>query len=875
MRRIATGLTAHVDAGKTSLAEAMLYHTGIIHREGSVDKRNTVMDFDEIEKERGITIYSSMARILIDDLEVTLIDTPGHVDFSGETERALEIMDSAVLLISAPEGVQSHTRTLFDLIRRQKLPCIIFVNKMDISPFGKETIMSDIRESLSDDVVCFEFSEGRISDETAENVASLSEDAMNEFLDTGSLGNETMADLFNRGLLIPVIFGSARTGSGVDDLLEILKRFTPDERREDAFGAVCFGVSRDADDRRLSLIKITCGQINVRDEIADGDEKYKINEIRVYKGSSFEAVPSAFAGEVVAVAGLSNSYPGKGYGIESDRTSHCLTPVFRTEIVPEGQVSSHTLLEALKKEEENDSLMNVSWDRSTDGITVSLMGTVQKEVLIRKLKDKYGIDAKTLETKVSYKETVSESTEGHGHFEPLRHFADVWLAVEPLPEGSGISVTSECPVDELEEQYQNQVLRTLSGGKIKGILMNEELTDVRFVLKHGKSHNKHTSGGDFRKATEIAVRDALIHGTGKILEPYYRVRLTVPVDKMGRAMKDLERMSGDIEKPVINKEFAILEGYVPVSLIGGYHQVVTSYTGGLGSLSLEPGGYGPCHNEDEVISERGYDYRKDQDHPYKSIYVHQDIMEPDPSLDGRHTVPNGFERCVHDGPDGTYGQESIKKTPENKKYDGYGGLESDLKEIFERTYGKIERKDIGQAYEIRPADDESSSEKAREEYFRSHKRSGKKASVFKPVLIVDGYNVIHSWPDLSDTDLAASREQLLSIVSDYCGYTGEEAILVFDAYRIPDNEGSDMAFDNVRVVYTKTSETADAFIERKVHELMDRGGCSVSVVTSDGLIQSMVAGEGARRISSREFLSRVRDTSKSCQEEFKRQNGLK
>lgn len=875
MRRIAVGLTAHVDAGKTSLAEAMLYHTGIIRREGSVDKRNTVMDSDEIEKERGITVYSSMARIFIDDLEISLIDTPGHVDFSGETERALEILDTAVLLISAPEGVQSHTRTLFDLIRRKNLPFIIFVNKMDISPFGKEEIISEIRESLTDDVVRFEFSNGRISDETAENIASLSEDAMDEFLETGSLCDETIGNLFASGLMIPVIFGSARTGSGIDGLLETLKRCTLEKKREDAFGAVCFGVSRDSEDRRLSLIKVTGGQLNVRDEIADGDEKNKINEIRVYKGGVFEPVPSAFAGEVVAVAGLSNSFPGKGYGTETDRTSHCLTPVFRIEIVPEGKVSSHTLLEALKKEEENDSLMNVSWDRSTDSITVSLMGTVQKEVLIRKLKDKYGIDAKALETRVSYKETISEITEGHGHFEPLRHFADVFITVEPLPEGSGISAISDCPFDELEEQYQNQVIRTLSGGKMKGVLINEELTDVRFILKHGKSNNKHTSGGDFRKATEIAVRDALIHGTGKILEPYYRVRLTVPVDKMGRAITDLERMSGVMEKPVINKDYAVLEGYVPVSLIGGYQPVVSSYTGGLGNLSLEPGGYGPCHNEDEVISERGYDYRKDQDHPYKSIYVHQDIADPDPSLDGRHTVSNGYERSMPDVSNASSVQKTNNKTPGNEKYDGYGGLESDLKEIFERTYGKIERKDIGQAYEIRSDKDESSSEKAREEYFRSHKRAGKKAADQKPVLIVDGYNVIHSWPDLSDTDLAASRGQLLSIVSDYCGYTGEEAILVFDAYRMPDNEGSDMVFDNVRVVYTRTSETADAYIERKVHELMDRGGFSVSVVTSDGLIQSMVAGEGARRISSREFYSRVRDTSESCREEFKRQNGLK
>ena len=636
MKHAVIGILAHVDAGKTTLSEDLLFRTGAIRKKGSVDSGDTVMDSNAIEADRGITIYSSEAVIRTDAMELQLIDTPGHVDFSGEAERALSVLDCAILVLSGSEGVQSHTRTLWDLLRRHHIPTFIFVNKMDIAHESASDLLRQMKTELSDGITDFTdlFRSGRggeasgsrkteeyLSGELAEELASCHEDLLNEYMETETLKKASVTEIIGEGLIFPTIFGSARNSQGTKELLSILEEYMPVRKWPEEFGALCYKVDRDQKGNRLTYLKVTGGLLKARMEI--GDEK--INEIRTYVGERYETRQEVPAGELCAVTGLSESYSGQGLGIQEDQNSHELEPVFRYRVLPEGGVSSHTLLQALKELEEEDPLLDVAWDQKSDEIRISLMGPIQKEILATELRDKYQIEASFAESKVTYRETLRQPVEGHGHFEPLRHFADVWLRMEPLPAGSGISAVSECSTDELEENYQRQILRRLLSGRQTGVLINADLTDVRFVLTHGKSHTKHTEGGDFRKATDLAVRDALIHGMGQVLEPYYKVRLTIPLDKMGRAMTDLTNMHGSVETPVTQGTNCLIEGLVPVTEIADYQASVNAYTGGLGSLSLEPGGYLPCHNEDEVIEDAGYNYHTDPAHPYISVYVHQEV----------------------------------------------------------------------------------------------------------------------------------------------------------------------------------------------------------------------------------------------------------
>lgn len=901
MKHAVIGILAHVDAGKTTLSEDLLFRTGAIRKKGSVDSGDTVMDSNAIEAERGITIYSSEAVIRTDAMELQLIDTPGHVDFSGEAERALSVLDCAILVLSGSEGVQSHTRTLWDLLRRHHIPTFIFVNKMDIAHESASDLLRQMKTELSDGITDFTdlFQSGRggeasgsrkteeyLSGELAEELASCHEDLLNEYMETETLKKASVTEIIGEGLIFPTIFGSARNSQGTKELLSILEEYMPVRKWPEEFGALCYKVDRDQKGNRLTYLKVTGGLLKARMEI--GDEK--INEIRTYVGERYETRQEVPAGELCAVTGLSESYSGQGLGIQEEQNSHELEPVFRYRVLPEGGVSSHTLLQALKELEEEDPLLDVAWDQKSDEIRISLMGPIQKEILATELRDKYQIEASFAESKVTYRETLRQPVEGHGHFEPLRHFADVWLRMEPLPAGSGISAVSECSTDELEENYQRQILRRLLSGRQTGVLMNADLTDVRFVLTHGKSHTKHTEGGDFRKATDLAVRDALIHGMGQVLEPYYKVRLTVPLDKMGRAMTDLTNMHGSVETPVTQGTNCLIEGLVPVTEIADYQASVNAYTGGLGSLSLEPGGYLPCHNEDEVIEDAGYNYRTDPAHPYISVYVHQEVAPPDPSLDGRKGSPSpyGFDPA-------SAGYEKRSDQPmrdasgrligngyggprEEKEYQGYGGLENDLQEIFERTYGKIERKDLGQSLVIEAEEKQAreTTEEAKASYLAAHpnrkaKQESKQMSRKKKYILVDCYNLIFQWPklrDLMNINTDSARGRLLDILSNYQGYIGAEVIAVFDAYKVKGNPGSVMDYHNIHVVYTREAQTADAYIERTTHEIMHGGDADITVVTSDGLEQMIVIGEGATRISSREFIHEVDRVNREGQESY-------
>ncbi len=911
MKKAVIGILAHVDAGKTTLSEEILYRTGAIRTKGSVDHGDTVMDTDDLEMARGITIYSAEAEIKTNAMQLKLIDTPGHVDFSSETERAIAVLDAAVLVVSGPEGVESHTRTLWDLLKKHHIPTFLFVNKMDIAHRTIPEILKELQTELSEHIVDFtefrpsaepdaeqgisanyesavdarQIAAANLTADLAEEIAVQDEETLERYTETEQLSAFDVERLIAFRRVHPVIFGSARAGEHVDTLLSVLEHFLPTPTYPEEFGALCYKVDRDAKGNRLTFLKVTGGTLKARMEIGD----YKINEIRSYTGNRYDSVQEVAAGEICAVTGLDDSKSGKGYGMQSDVTSHDLEPVFRFRVLPGGEVSSHTLLLALRELEEEDPLLDVSWEQTTDEIHISLMGEIQKEILTATLQNRFNIPVTFAESRVTYKETIVEPVEGHGHFEPLRHFADVWIRIEPLPQGSGISAVSECSTDELDENYQRQVLRRLLSGRHRGILVNAELTDVRFVLTHGRSHTKHTEGGDFRKATDLAVRDALMHGIGRVLEPYYHVRLQVPLDRMGRAMTDLTNMHGQVQSPEMHENHVVLEGVVPVSELGDYQASVNSYTGGLGNLSIEPGGYLDCHNEEEVIDLTGYDYRRDAGTPYISVYVHQDVAPPDPELDGRHRLSyrygydvSGENTVRDDAPirDAEGRMLSSWTDPEDGKkgFQGYGGLTDDLQKIFERTYGKIERKDLGQSLVIEAEKaPEKTKEEAKQEYLAQHPKEAERrakaeqARAKKRYVLVDCYNVIFSWPELSDlarTNVDSARGRLLDILCNYQGYLGVELIAVFDAYKVKGNPGSAMDYHNIHVIYTKEKQTADAYIERATHEIMHAGDADVTVITSDGLEQMIVIGEGAHRMSSREFIGEVDRVNREGQEMF-------
>lgn len=885
MKRGTIGIAAHVDAGKTTLSEELLYRTGTIRTKGSVDDGTSLLDSDAMEEERGITIFSAAAGMRTDAMDLVLIDTPGHTDFSGETERALLVLDAAILVISGPEGVQSHTRTLFDLLGKHRIPTFIFVNKMDITEASPAEILSGIRQELTEHAVSFMedalVREGSLyTGSAAEEIALASEELLDSYLAAGGLSGEAIENLIRERRFFPVLFGSARSGDGVGRLLTVLEDFFPERAAGDAFGAICYKVLRDKKNEKTALLKITGGTLLPRMEIAGQDDPApeKVTEIRTVRGSTFEKADHADAGTVVAVSGLKDAYPGKGYGIEEDAPSAEVEPVFLYRAKPLGGVSSHTLLTALQELNAEDPLLHVRWDEKTDEIRISLMGEIQKETIRRELADRFAIDCVFDDAEVVYHETIAEETEGHGHFEPLRHFADVWLKAEPLPPGSGISAVSTCPEDELDRNWQGQILRRLLSGRETGVLINAELTDVRFTLLHGQSHKKHTVGGDFRKATDIAVRDALLHGTGRILEPYYHVTLAVPQERMGRALTDIERMHGTAEAPETDGTRAVITGQVPVTELRDYAAEVASYTGGLGTLSIEPGGYGPCHNEEEVIDRYGYDFRTDSAHPFESIYVHRETAPLDPSLDGRHTVRN--VPAAGEAYTGDIAADDPFSTDAEEGYTGYGGLEPELQRIFERTYGKIERRDIGSAYTI-DADtkDADASARAKEEYLTAHpaerERREKRnpgASARKRYVLVDCYNLIFSSRELhalSKPELESARQRLLELLSNYQGFTGCILTAVFDAYRVRENEGHTGVYDGISVVYTKEGQTADAYIEKAAHEILAKGAADVYVVTSDGAEQMTVAGEGALRIPSAEFEKELERVTREGLQQFR------
>ena len=837
MRKLVVGMLAHVDAGKTTLSEAMLYQGGAIQKLGRVDHRNAFLDTDDIERERGITIFSKQALLNLPTVGLTLLDTPGHVDFSTEMERTLQVLDCAVLVISGTDGVQGHTRTLWSLLRRYQVPTFLFINKMDLAGTDRERLMSDLRRQLDDG--CVDFS----SPDRDENAAMCDESALEEFLSSGTLSEECLRTLVNRRKIFPCCFGSALKLTGVDALLSALETFAPRPERPDEFGARVFKISRDNQGSRLTWLKITGGSLKAKTLLSggQGDESWqeKADQLRLYSGAKFTATDSAPAGSVCAVTGLTQTRPGMGLGFEAGDTLPILEPVLSYHLIlPEG-CDPHVAMSKLSQLEEEDPQLHIVWNQLLRQIHIQLMGQVQLEVLRRVIAQRFSMEVEFGPGSIVYKETISDSTEGIGHFEPLRHYAEVHLLLEPCEPGSGLLFESGCSTDALELNWQRLVMTHLSEKEHLGVLTGSPITDMKITLIAGRAHPKHTEGGDFRQATYRAVRHGLMQAQSVLLEPWYSFRLEVPADNVGRAMTDIQTMGGSFDPPEPQGELTLLTGTAPVAGLRDYWQDVTAYTRGLGRLSCQVRGYQPCHNAEEVIAAMGYEAERDTNNtadsvfcahgagfvvPWREVADHADIESPLK----QHREPDST-------PTGPAGGSTRQYT---------GSLEQDkeLQKIFERTYGKVEPK------AFQPAKKPARTSLEDKEYKFQPKKTGPE------YLLVDGYNIIFAWDELKELarhDVSAARSALCDLLTNYRGARQCEVIVVFDAYKVKGNPGSVEKSNGIYVVYTKEAETADAYIEKATYDLSRDH--KVRVATSDALEQLIILGHGALRLSARTF----------------------
>ncbi len=872
MKKIVAGIVAHVDAGKTTLSEMMLYKSGAIRSLGRVDSKDSHMDTDEIEKQRGITIYSSQSRIVLEDTIITFLDTPGHVDFSAEMERTLSVLDYAILVISGIDGVQSHTRTLFRLLESYGVPTFVFVNKMDISYKTREELIENIKNSLANEACSVN------SDDFYENIAMSDESLLDVFMESGHLAEAEVAKAIADRKVFPIYFGSALKDEGVDELLADLDRYTIVRNTlNEKLSARAYKITRDKNKVRETHIKIISGSIRPKELLQPFDgypsDARKINEIRVYDGEKYTSLDCASAGDICVVTGLDESYPGQGFGECEDARLPELVPVLSYIVELKKDQNVSVVYSYFKELMDEDPMLNVSFNERLALIKVELMGQIQLEVLKQKLLSRYKIDVSFGVGKIVYRETIKESVTGHGHYEPLKHFADVILEINPLPAGSGIRVNTRTSTDVLPMNYQHQVLNYLSRREHPGVLSGFPVTDLEINLIAGKSHKKHTEGGDFRRATDIALRDGLLRAENVLLEPYYNVCLELPQSYVGRAMNDIEAMHGSLKTPEITGDKCILKGRVPVASVMNYASEVAAYTSGQGNLMLTMAGYYPCHNAKEVIEEIGYNYLNDLKHPYESIYVHQENpielplkVQIDLGLvdeNGNSILNNGFSGAgkYENSKEGSAKNATRVGSSNKGDYKGYGGLEPELEQIFVREFGQITRyRDSDHARVIDSRQENIT--KAREDYLKAHpsivdKQENKKNEQRVKYLLVDGYNLIYAWPELkaiAEDNLEGARGALLDKLCNYAGYTGYETIVVFDAYKVKGNIGEAFDYQNIHVVYTKEAQSADSYIQRATHEMRNKDKSDVTVVSSDGLVQLIVLGEGALRVSSREFV---------------------
>ena len=860
MKKLVTGILAHVDAGKTTLSEAILYQSGGIRTLGRVDHRDAFLDTEDLERERGITIFSKQAAARLGDLELTLLDTPGHVDFSAEMERTLQVLDCAILVISGTDGVQAHTATLWRLLERHGLPTFLFINKMDLAGTDRGALLSALRERLSGS--CVDFS----GPEFLEDAATASEEALTEYLETGALSDETLAGLIAARTVFPCWFGSALKLEGVEAFLQGLERYGPRPAYPEAFGARVYKIGRDSQrgqGARLTYMKITGGSLRVKDAVSGRDPdgtvwEEKAEQIRVYSGAKFQAVSAAEAGTVCAVAGLTRTYPGQGLGRESQGQPPALEPALNYRLLlPEG-ADPHAVLDHLRLLAEEDPQLHILWNERMQEISLQLMGQVQLEILREVIARRFGLEVDFAAGGVAYKETIAGPVEGVGHYEPLRHYAEVHLLLEPGEPGSGLRFASACGEDHLDRNWQRLILTHLTEKQHLGVLTGSPITDMKITLTAGRSHLKHTEGGDFRQATYRAVRQGLMRAKSVLLEPWYAFRLEVPGENLGRAMNDVQQMGGRFDPPETLGDGALLTGSAPVSEMGDYWQAVTAYSRGRGRLSCTLCGYEPCHNSQEVVERLGYDPERDLDNPPDSVFCAHGAgftVKWDQVPSYAH-LSSGL-RLDAPEPDAIPPPEAAPRPA--VPYPSSREEEAALQAIYERTYGKVQER------RFQPTPRPQRTEQV--------VRTVPPRAVGPEYLLVDGYNIIFAWDELKSLareNLEGARCQLMDLLCNYQGFKKNVIILVFDAYKVKNNPGSVERYRNIHVVYTKEAETADAYIERATYEIARDH--RVRVATSDGLEQLIILGHGAVRVSAREFRQEVEATEGLISQIMERNN---
>ena len=860
-KNLCIGILAHVDAGKTTLSESMLYLSGSIRKLGRVDHRDAFLDTYGLEKERGITIFSKQAVFTWKDADITLLDTPGHVDFSAEMERVLQVLDCAVLVVSGADGVQGHTETLWRLLKRYEIPAFLFVNKMDQDGTDRDSLMAELKTRFGEG--CVDFSGISKGDpEALEELAFCGEEVLEEYLETGTVSDSTIRRSVAQRKLFPCFFGSALHVQGVEELLDGLERYTQTPQYGEEFGAKVYKIARDDQGNRLTYLKITGGTLRVKEVLPDVEEK--VNQIRIYSGAKYELVPSVRAGKVCAVTGPEDTCPGQGLGAEQASDMPVLEPVLTYRIVLPEDCDVHAMLRNLRQLEEEEPELHIVWDEASGEIHAQLMGEVQIEILRSLIYQRFRVRVEFGEGRIVYKETIEAPVEGVGHFEPLRHYAEVHLLLEPGERGSGLQVASSCSEDVLDRNWQRLVLTHLEEKEHVGVLTGSPVTDLKITLIAGRAHQKHTEGGDFRQATYRAVRQGLKKAKSILLEPYYEFRLEMPTENIGRAMTDIQKMYGKFESPLTEGDVSVLTGSAPVSAMRGYQTEFTAYTGGRGRMSCSLKGYDVCHDQEEVVAAIGYDSESDLENPTGSVFC---------AHGAGFIVPwYQVEEYMH--------LESSEKTEKEVKAAEMAVrraasrielTQEELDAIYIRTPDPV-RQSRGPVT-VRSADDTAGTRtdlpvkekgEARGKW-ADYKKEREKQEEY---LLVDGYNIIFAWEDLnrlSETNMAAARGKLADILCNYQGWKKCTLILVFDAYKVEGNPGEVLKYHNIYIVYTKEAETADQYIEKTVRRIAR--SADVTVATSDGLEQVIILGQGGRRMSAAGLREEVELAMKEIRQE--------
>lgn len=896
MKKLVIGILAHVDAGKTTLSERLLYLCGVIRQIGRVDHGDTFLDNYELEKERGITIFSKQAILKTEDVEVTLLDTPGHVDFSAEMERTLQVLDYAILVINGMDGVQSHTMTLWRLLERYQIPTFLFVNKMDQNGTDHEALLADLKAHLHENCVDFgkiqeNDEENTLTSDQMENIAVCDETLLEKYLETGSIEEEEITELITQRKIFPCYFGSALKEDGVEDFWNGVQKYTREPKRPAEFGAKVFKIARDEQGNRLTYMKITGGSLKaktmlssrakgqalpgVRQQQEDWEEK--ADQLRLYSGAKYATITEAEAGTICAVTGLTRTYPGEGLGIESESELPVLEPVLNYQIQLPDDCDPHQMLQKLRQLEEEEPELHILWDSQLGEIHAQLMGEVQIEILKKLIWDRFHVAVEFGTGSIVYKETVAEPVEGVGHFEPLRHYAEVHLLIEPGEPGSGCQFFTACSEDVLARNWQRLILTHLEEKEHIGVLTGSPLTDVQITLLTGRAHAKHTEGGDFRQATYRAVRQGLRKAKNILLEPYYEFRLEVPAEMIGRAMADVQKMQGSFESPETDGTTAVLKGTAAVSQMRDYQKEVVAYTHGTGKLFCTLKGYAPCKNQEEIVQKAAYDPESDLENPTGSVFCAHGagFVVPWDQVEDYMHLNSGVELEGLDGetwyddvdyaenPGTAVDNANVSRSTSGKNgkfsYSGSYDEEEELQAIFERTFDPIKRDRA--AFQKKTV--HSSAPTVRY-------RQGKPRK--EEYLLVDGYNIIFSWEELNELakeNIHAACDKLMDILSNYQGYRKCTLILVFDAYKVEGHMEEVLTYHNIYVVYTKEAETADQYIEKTVHRIGRQ--YQVTVATSDGLEQVIIMGQGAHRISAQGLKKEIEDTEKNARAEWHQQ----